>query len=48
MLLSTVAATAAVAIESSIHPLFIGLFVSALLILPGIRKNKELNRRNIL
>ena len=48
MLLSTAAATAAVAIESSIHPLFIGLFVSALLILPGIRKNKELNGRNIL
>ena len=38
MLLSTAAATAAAAFESAIHPLFIGLIVSAALILPGIRK----------
>ena len=38
MLLSTAAATAAVAAGSAIHPLFIGLIVSAALILPGIRK----------
>ena len=38
MLLSTAAAVAAAAFESAIHPLFIGLIVSAALILPGICK----------
>ena len=45
MLLSTAAATAAAAFESAIHPLFIGLIVSAALILPGICK--EHTRRNL-
>lgn len=41
MLLSTAAATAAVALESAVHPLFIGLLVSAALILPGLRKKRN-------
>ena len=45
MLLSTAAATAAAAFESAIHPLFIGLIVSAALILPGVRKKHT--RRNL-
>lgn len=38
MLLSTAAAVAAAALKSAVHPLFIGLVVSAALILPGVRK----------
>ena len=38
MLLSTAAAVAAVVAGSAIHPLFIGLIVSAALILPGVCK----------
>ena len=40
MLLSTAAAVAAAALDSAIHPLFIGLAVSALLLLPGLRRKK--------
>lgn len=49
MLLSTAAATAAIALESSIHPLFIGLIASAALILPGLHKNATKHHgRNIV
>lgn len=41
MLLSTAAATAAVALDTPLHPLFIGLFVSAALILPGLCRNQS-------
>ena len=38
MLLSTAAAVLASALGSGIHPLFLGLTVSALLLLPGLRR----------
>ena len=48
MLLSTAAAMAAAALKSAVHPLFIGLVVSAALILPGIcQKQKEHTGRNL-
>lgn len=48
MLLSTAAAVAAAALKSAVHPLFIGLVVSAALILPGIcQKQKEHTGRNL-
>ena len=48
MLLSTAAAVAAAALKSAVHPLFIGLVVSAALILPGVcQKQKEHTGRNL-